>query len=75
VTINWIVNKIEAPEQCRHLCQETRFWKTQTDDPNKLLMKKRQITKYLAMIAADLKETVLEVSSFSDWTIQHCLQK
>ncbi len=43
--------------------------------PDKLLILKRQITKYPAMTAADLKETVPKVSSFSDRTIQHHLQK
>jgi hypothetical protein len=43
--------------------------------PDKLLMLKRQITKYPAITAAELKETVPEVSPFSDQTIQHHLQK
>ncbi len=41
--------------------------------PDKLLMLKRQITKYPAITAAELKETVPEVSPFSDQTIQHHL--
>jgi hypothetical protein len=45
---------------------ENQVLEDQGRTPDKLFKLKRQITKYPAMTAADLKETMLEVLSFCD---------
>jgi transposase len=70
-TINRIVNKAKLLSKDDIPVRKSGSGRPRLMTDDKLLMLKRQIRKYPAMTAADLKETVPELSSFSDRTIQH----
>jgi transposase len=74
-TVNRIVNKVKLLSKDDIPVRKPGSGRPRLMTDDKLLMLKRQIRKYPAMTAADLKETVLEVLSLSDRTIQHHLQK
>jgi hypothetical protein len=66
VTINRIVNKLKLLSNDDIPERKSGPGRSRQMKPDNLFKLKRQITKYPAMTAADLKETMLEVLSFCD---------